>query len=198
MRHRNGATDATPPPGPSSPGPWAVAALCAGAVGLIVVIDLVLQARRWPVLVVGVLDEPAHLATAALLLAALLPSRARRLVPWALAGAVLIDLDHVPLYLWDALAAGAPGRPVTHSLCTVLVLAAVGLRAPRRLRTAFSGLALGVALHLVRDLATGPGAPLWWPAGPASVTVPHPAYLTLMALAAVLAVGRHLRTRRVA
>jgi inner membrane protein len=153
-------------------------------------LDLAQAARHWSVPVVAVLDEPAHLATAALLLAALLPGRARALVPWALAGAVLIDLDHIPLYLWDLLTSDGSGRPVTHSLLTVLVLVCAGLLARTRTRTALLGLALGVALHLVRDLGTGPGVPLLWPLDGRSVLVPYAAYFAAVAAAAVIAAGR--------
>jgi hypothetical protein len=66
-----------------------------------------------------------------------------------------------PHVLWDVGTAG-DGRPVTHSLAFVLVLIAVGLLVPR-LRIAVGGLGVGLLLHLVRDLATGPGAPLLWP-----------------------------------
>jgi inner membrane protein len=142
-----------------------------------------------PLLLLGLLDEPAHLATAWLFLAAFLPGRARALGPWVLVGAVAIDADHVPLYLWDALAAAPGARPVPHSLLTVAVLAAAAVASPR-LRSPLLGLALGVVLHLVRDLATGPGVPLLWPFGPAKVIVPYAVYLLVLAVVAVVAVVR--------
>lgn len=170
--------------------PLVAALLCVAAAGLVGVLDLVAGARYWPIAVNGALDEPAHLLTAGLFLAAFLPWRLRALVPWALAGAVLIDLDHIPLYLWGALAVEPGGRPFTHSLATVLVLAAAGAIARGRARTALLGLALGVVLHLVRDLGTGPGVPLWWPADPHSVIVPYAAYFAALLVACAAAVIR--------
>lgn len=177
-------------------GPVATVLLCLAGVALVGLLDLALQARAWSVPMTAVLDEPAHLATAALLLAALLPRGARSIAPWVLAGAVLIDLDHIPLYLWGALTTDGSGRPVTHSLLTVLVLACGALVARGRARTALLGLSVGVAFHLVRDLGTGPGVPLWWPVVAHRVVVPYAAYATVVACAAVLAIGRRLWRRR--
>jgi inner membrane protein len=155
------------------------------AVAAVLGIDLLLAVRRWPVPIEAVLDEPAHLLTAGLLLLAA-GVRSGRVVAWALAGAVLIDLDHVPLYLGAEVTADG-GRPVSHSLTTVLVLlAAAG--AWRAQRTRLAALALGVVLHGVRDLATGPGVPLLWPLVPESVQMPYAAYLGLL-VAAVAAVA---------
>jgi inner membrane protein len=147
-------------------------------------VDLLLAARRWSVPAEAVLDEPAHLLTAGLLALAV-GVRSGRVLAWVLAGAVLIDLDHVPLYLGAEVTADG-GRPVSHSVTTVLVLlAAAGVW--RAQRTRLAALALGVVLHVVRDLATGPGVPLLWPLLPGSVQMPYAVYLGLLvaALAAV-------------
>jgi inner membrane protein len=40
-------------------------------------------------------------------------------------------------------------------------------------------------LHIVRDIATGPGVPLLWPLLPENFLLPYPVYLALMALSAV-------------
>jgi inner membrane protein len=173
--------------------PWAAAVLCAGGLVLIGLLDLALQARRWSVPMTALLDEPAHVLTAGLLLCAFLPWRARATAPWALAGAVLIDLDHLPLYLWGALTADDSGRPVFHSVATVLALACAGVMSRGRFRTALTGLSLGIGLHLVRDLGTGPGVPLWWPVEAHSVRVPYLAYFVALAGVAALAVGRQIR-----
>jgi hypothetical protein len=45
--------------------------------------------------------------------------------------------------------------------------------------------ALGVALHLLRDLPTG-GAPLLWPLARWPVGYPYPVYLCLLLAAAVM------------
>ncbi|HYY11910.1 MAG TPA: metal-dependent hydrolase [Kineosporiaceae bacterium] len=171
------------------------AALCVAGALLVGLLDAALSGRE-PLLVTAVLDEPAHLLTAGLL-AAVLPGRARAVVPWALAGAVLIDLDHLPFYLWGALSTEGAGRPVTHSLATAAALAAAAaVVASRHLRTALSGFALGVGLHLVRDLATGPGVPLWWPVEDAGVLVPHAWYALVLGVAAAVAGGRQLSHSR--
>ena len=159
------------------------------AVACILTLDLVASAGPWPIAVVGLLDEPAHLLTAWLGLAA---AGARRIQPWALVGAVAIDVDHVPLYLWGGLVAGPGGRPVVHSLVTVVALAAGGLAVPRW-RTVATGLAAGVLLHLTRDVATGPGIPALWPLDGRSVLLPYEVYAGLVATTAVLVVIRNAR-----
>jgi inner membrane protein len=161
--------------------PWAPAvALC--GVGLL---DVVGRWGDWPLPVEGVRDGVAHLLTAWLFLAAV-PNVVARFAGWVLVGAVVIDLDHVPLYVWHMGAVTQDGRPVSHSLVTILVLLALA-GVDRRLRTPLLGLALGVALHLVRDVATGPGIPLAWPVSAANVRVPYAVYvaaITGLALAA--------------
>ncbi|SDC39396.1 inner membrane protein [Geodermatophilus telluris] len=154
-----------------------------GAVAALVAvlgIDRLLALRHWSVPAEALLDEPAHLLTAGLLLAAA-GVRSRRLVLWALAGAVLIDLDHVPLYLGAEVTADG-GRPVSHSVTTVLVLL-VAAGVWRAQRTRLAGLALGVVLHVVRDLASGPGVPLLWPLLPTSAHLPYPVYAGVLVAA---------------
>ena len=154
----------------------------------IVVLDAVAGPRQLPVLAQGLVDEPAHLLTAWLFLTALMPSGTHRLVPWALIGSMAVDVDHIPMYLWGVGTADG-GRPVTHSLGFVIVLLATSLLVPR-LRIPLSGLGIGVLLHLVRDLASGPGVPLLWPAQDERVLVPYAAYVTTLALVTVAAALR--------
>jgi inner membrane protein len=167
----------------------ALAGLCA--------LDAVQAAGAWPVPVVGLLDEPAHLLTAWLALAALglagLRGRPSALLPWVLVGSVALDADHVPLYLWGEPVAHQGSRPVTHAAVTVVVLLLVAALPRARLRTAAVGLAAGVALHLLRDVATGPGVPLLWPLDPVDVRLPYAAYLAVVVVAAGVAVLRGLR-----
>jgi inner membrane protein len=176
--------------------PLVAAVLCGGAALLIGLLDAALAAGREALPVTAALDWPAHVVTAGLFLAALLPERARAIVPWTLFAAVLIDLDHIPFYLWGALSTEDAGRPVTHSLATVIVLAVAAAMGPRRLRTALCGLSLGVCLHLVRDLATGPGVPLWWPVEDDGVLVPYAWYALVLGIATAVAVGRQLSRSR--
>ncbi|MGY1914987.1 metal-dependent hydrolase [Blastococcus sp. SYSU DS0973] len=157
-----------------------------------------IESGRWPLPVVGALDEPAHLLTAWLVVAALGRGRSTREVVWVLAGSVAIDVDHLPSYLgWEGID-GDGSRPITHSLATILALMA--LSAVRRIRTPVRCLAVGVSLHLFRDLATGPGVPLLWPMSPEAVGYPWGAHLAVLsgltALATLLAVRSRQRSRR--
>ena len=163
----------------------------------VLVLD-VLQQRARGILVMGLLDEPAHLATACLVLLAVAgrPWSARHpaFTLAALVSSMAIDVDHLPLY------AGVPhwnagGRPVTHSLLTVLVLGLAGA-ALRRRRPLLWGAAAGVVLHFVRDVATGPGLPLLWPLGSATTRVPHDVYVVVLVLLLVVAAARELPPRR--
>ncbi len=130
----------------------------------------------------GPLDETAHLLTALLLLQGLPTGwRSRFIVP-ALIGSVAIDLDHIPQDLgYGFLTDGTP-RPYTHSLLTIAVLLVLAV-ALRRRRDLLLGLALGLALHFLRDLAegNGSGVALLWPLTDRGYSYPHAAYLGLMA-----------------
>jgi hypothetical protein len=129
-------------------------------VATIAAADYVIKRRHPPWLVIGLLDEPAHLATALLL---------GGRDPVFLVGALLPDLDHVPLVFRDP-ARGDP-RPKTHSIWA----AALGAMVSRRL-------AAGMLAHLARDLALEPGVPLF---GRRHFRVPYAAYalaMTAMAL----------------
>jgi len=168
----------------------------------VVSLDLVTGSRAWSIPQMGLLDEPAHLLTAGLALSATGEER-RKVWLWVLLGAIAIDVDHIPLYLWGAPVAVDGGRPVTHSLTTALFLAAVAAAVPR-VRTAAGALSAGVVLHLLRDAATGPGVPVFWPARPESAFLSHWAYVlvcfTLAAVASARAAvplqqGRHSTSR---
>lgn len=171
------------------PGPWrpTQVPVVFGALTVVPVLDLVRGSRPWPTVVVGLLDEPAHLATTVLVLSAVARTAGSRLWAWALVGSVLIDLDHVPFHLgWDPIVSPV-GRPVTHSL--IVVAALLACAGARRWRTAALGLALGVVSHLLRDLATGPGVPLVWPLSDTGVAVPYAVYWSVLVLAALVALA---------
>lgn len=157
----------------------------------VLVLDLVRTSRNWSLPVLGVLDEPAHLLTAWLAVAAVTArTTSLRSLPWVLAGAVLLDLDHVPLFLGvDAVAATPGGRPVTHSLATLAVLL-LAAAAVRRWRLPLVGFAAGAATQLVRDLSTGPGVPLFWPLAPDSIRLPYLPYLLVLVALTGVAVAR--------
>lgn len=162
-----------------------LAAVCA-AFACIVAIDAV------PALVpatdgfVSNLDDLAHVAVAIIVVVLV---RARGAVAAALiVGGVAIDLDHVPgIAGWSVPNDGA-GRPY-HSLAVVALLLAVAVLAPRA-RGIAAGAAAGVAVHLWRDLSTGPGVPLVWPLSTAMVRLPYSVFACSVLAAAALIVAQ--------
>ena len=143
-----------------------------GSLATIAGADYVIHRRtpRW--LLIGLFDEPAHLATNALLLVNL-PPRPRAFGAGFLAGAVALDADHVPLALAPAHPGAGDARPTTHSLLLVSAAAAIAATLPGRARDAGLGLAAGSLGHLWRDLASGRGAALLWPVSHRHVRVPY-------------------------
>ena len=165
---------------------------------LVVVVDAGRSTRPLSLLLDGVTDEVAHGATAALALLCLYSGstlrRQARLATAALLASVLIDLDHVLLY------AGVPhvaanGRPYSHSGVTVGLLLVLSCAWPRR-RMVLRGAALGVTLHLLRDVATGPGLPIWSSEGSFDLRVPYSWYATALAFFAVIAILRRVARPR--
>jgi membrane-bound metal-dependent hydrolase YbcI (DUF457 family) len=147
--------------------------------------DFVLSRKRPPWILVGFFDEPGHLATAGVALANLRP----RSNEWALgfmAGAVLPDLDHVPLAVSRVHPSVDDPRPVTHCLLAVSPLfVAAWLQEPGPARDALAGAGTGTLAHFARDLAVGTGVPLLQPLSERNLKVPYPLYLgALAALAA--------------
>jgi inner membrane protein len=159
------------------------------AVVAVLVLDLV-RAMDWPVGIMGLLDEPAHLLTAWLVLAAAAVRSPLRAL--ALLAVVGIDLDHIPLFIWDGPTGAEGGRPVSHSLSTVVLLA-VAATVPRW-RTVATWLAAGVLLHFVRDIATSTGLPLLWPVRQENVLLPYWLYVVTLAALAAIATRRRLRS----
>lgn len=166
---------------------------------LVIGLDAIAGWRRWHVLAAGLLDEPAHLATALLVLLAVAGprwlARHRSFTLAACIAAVAIDVDHIPLYARVPHIAVDGGRPFTHSLLTVAVLLLVAL-VFRRSRTVALALGAGVALHLFRDLASGPGVSLFWPFHAAGLHLPYGAYLAVLVAAAAVATVRASTGRR--
>jgi inner membrane protein len=157
---------------------------------LILLLDGAQRAKTWPVPVLGLLDESAHLITAALVLGSAPRAVVRPVWAWVLIGSVAIDIDHLPLYAGVSGFRVDGGRPPSHSLAVVLLLLA-GAAIPS-LRKPLLGLAGGVILHIVRDMATGPGVPLLWPLRPGNVLMPYLVYVALMVLSTV---GSTIRSR---
>ncbi len=151
------------------------------ALALILAADALLSQYDFARPAEALLDEPAHLATAFLLLAALPVPRVRPFLLGAALGAVGIDGDHLPgEFGWNIITRGT-GRPVTHSLATCGALLLLARALPGPARTATVGAACGVLAHFVRDMGTG-GVPLLWPVSKRRVRVPYGVYLaTLLA-----------------
>ena len=156
----------------------------------------------------GLLDEPAHLATALIMLGAL--ARIRGALPdqrfgWTmLACSVLMDLDHLPLEFGSAALTNGTPRPYTHALWFTVVLALAwatarylvprsGRSRPATLEFVLAGAAWGVSAHFVRDIATAPMS-FWWPVTDAAVEVPYWWYA--VALAVIIAIGPVRRGQR--
>jgi inner membrane protein len=159
--------------------------------GLVFGVDLLwsLTALSTGGLAYGLADEFAHLATCAILLLAAVQTGSLRpsvrFVTAALLASVAIDIDHIPGYLGSHLLTGSLPRPYSHSMLLAAALLALGWAWPRRRARELSfGIGFGVSAHLLRDLATGPGAPLAWPISSAVVTLPYAAYGALLAVAA--------------
>jgi inner membrane protein len=157
---------------------------------IVFAIDAFFRRRKPPLLIDGLLDESAHAATDAVLLGALAGRRTAGLLPGSLLGAVLLDLDHVPVLLgrrWLT----RPGmlRPYPHALASAAVPAAAAALAPRRYRGVLLAAAFGVLTHLLRDMATG-GLALYWPVSRRRVAIPYPAYAALLLAAAAVAARR--------
>jgi inner membrane protein len=151
----------------------------------------------------ALIDEPAHLATCAVALLALVAAGAplsRRFAAAALLASTAIDVDHLPGYLGShLLMAPSMPRPYSHSVLTIALLLGLGLYLRGDRREISFGLAFGVAAHLCRDLATGPGVPLLWPLSAAPATVPYGVYaavLLIVGAGVVVSVRHGLRRRR--
>jgi membrane-bound metal-dependent hydrolase YbcI (DUF457 family) len=145
-----------------------------------------LLSRLPPRPISGVVDEAAHLATGAVVLAAW-PAPEHDFEGGLAAGSVLIDADHVP-ELWGRGWLRPPGaRPVPHSLVTP----GLALWRAERTRSGFArGVAVGLAGHLLRDLATGTtGVALLWPLTRRPFRIRYRTYTALLALLAGVAAG---------
>ena len=137
----------------------------------------------------GLVDEPAHLATCAIVVLALAALAGSwppgRFVATALISSVAIDLDHIPGYLGAHFLTGSLPRPYTHGVLLVAALLLLSRAVSgRQLRQVLLGVAFGVAAHLLRDLATGPGVGLLWPLTETPIELPHAVYATVLLAAA--------------
>jgi hypothetical protein len=158
---------------------------------VVAVADLLLWKTDLPLLGDGLLDEVAHVATALVLVAVVAPVVSRDFLIGLMVGAVLIDVDHVPVHFgWTGLEPGT-SRPYPHSLLTLAVVAVTALIAAGRARIVLAGAAIGLAAHFFRDLAepgqNGAGVMLLWPLSDHPFLIPYPVQAGVLAVAATLA-----------
>lgn len=160
--------------------------------GLILSVDAILASEHVGVLQFGLLDEPAHISTAAIALLGAVGLQRMFDHPewtvWSFVFSMAIDIDHIPGIMGFS---DSPhhGRPITHSLISPLVLGFIWLATDRR-NAMVSGAATGVLLHFLRDIATGPGLPLLWPASRTHFRLPHRAYAGALGILALIATAR--------
>jgi inner membrane protein len=142
----------------------------------------------------AVLDESAHLATAGLVLVLLRRTR-RGFIVAALIATVAIDIDHLPAELGSRFLTMGTPRPYGHSLVGIGAIVLAALAVIRR-RDVVAGVALGLIVHLGRDLATGSGVSLLWPFDDEVFRVAYPIYLGSVGLVALLGLVRLGSTSR--
>lgn len=152
----------------------------------------------------ALIDEPAHMATALVVLGAICrfrgsPPDAR--FGWTmLACSVLIDVDHLPAEFGSNAFTHSTPRPYTHALWTVLVLILAwaiarhrahrsGRPRPATSELVLAGAAWGLSAHFLRDIATAPMS-LWWPLSDMPVQVPYWWYVLTLLLIIVLGSAR--------
>ncbi len=185
---------------------WVAAAAAKRWVGALLALYVFATDRLtgWPAMnfgMRGLLDEPAHLATALVILGALIRLRGslpdQRFGLTMLACSVLIDLDHLPDEFGSEVLTNGTPRPYTHALWTVIALTLgwvvtrflvlrSGRSRPATVELILAGAACGLAAHFVRDIATAPMS-FWWPVTDLAVEVPYRWYM--LALAVFIAIG---------
>lgn len=170
----------------------AIAALAA-----ILLVDRWLGSGTHALLPTGIADETAHVLTMALILGAWPGAIGARFVAGALIGAVVIDLDHLPLILGSDLLTRETNRPLTHGLLIVVLVAGLALLLPPRWRPFALGVAVGLMAHYFRDMATSTaGVPLLWPLAMTGFTIPYSWYVGLLICLAGLTMWKMRRGRR--
>lgn len=162
---------------------------------VILFIDVVLLATG-RLAIHGAADETAHVLTALLWGSLALSAGLPVLLPVVALGGMFPDLDHIPMILVGMTSLPGSSRSVLHTLLVILIfLALAGMH--RRWRWVWGSLALGVASHLVRDMATGTVI-LFWPLSGHPFTIPYLAYMGTLAVCVALPTfaPRHARTPR--
>jgi LexA-binding, inner membrane-associated putative hydrolase len=162
-------------------------------VACIAIADLLIWRWRAPYAIEALFDEPAHLATGLVALAAFGLWFEGPVLLAVLIGSVLIDVDHVPHVLGSGILEHGVPRPYTHSLGTILVVvAALAWLRNRQARRFTTVVALALAVHFVRDAAEpgGPGVSLLWPLSDHGFTIAYGWYAGAIAVLAAVALRR--------
>lgn len=132
----------------------------------------------------GTADETAHLLTALLWGVLALSAGLPVLLPIVALGGMFPDLDHIPMFLVGMKSLPGSSRSVLHTLLVILVFLALAWL-HRRWRWFWGSMALAVASHLGRDMATGTVI-LLWPLSGRPFTIPYLAYMGILVLCVVL------------
>jgi inner membrane protein len=151
---------------------------------LILFIDRWLFSEPHMLLATGIADETAHLSTMVILLLAFPLLRNIGFIAGCLVGSVMIDLDHIPLYLGSDILTEATNRPFTHGFLTMGFVLAIAMVAAKPWRSIGLGLVAGLAAHFLRDMATSTaGVPLLWPIANTGFLLPYPLYIAVLTAA---------------
>jgi inner membrane protein len=153
-----------------------------GTLMAILMLDLFADQRPLSLPVAGLIDELAHVGTTLLALSVLRPPVTRPFAVAALAAGVLIDVDHLPHVLGHFVVGrevSRDGQWLLHSVPTVAIGLALAWCLTGDRRRVGLGVAFGVAIHLIRDLATG-GTPFFWPVVDHRLIVPYEIYAILL------------------
>jgi inner membrane protein len=164
--------------------PWRRLAFGGGLLVLILGIDHWLLGGPHTLLATGIADETAHLSTMVIFLLAFSRLGHAGFIVGCLVGSVAIDLDHLPLFLGSNLLTEQTNRPFTHGLLTIAIVLALSVVARGTWKYVGLGLAVGLAAHFLRDIATSTaGVPLLWPIATTGFMLPYPLYAAALASA---------------
>jgi inner membrane protein len=158
----------------------------ATALTTILAADLCIDRLEPPWLLSGLFDEPAHLATAVLVLANLRAPGPAWAAGYAI-GSVAVDADHLPLVPVRHTIRRETPRPPAHTLLTPLGVAACAAFGREAARKALLGAAAGTCAHFLRDLATGSGLAPLQPFSRWRAQLPRAGYYALAGLLAARA-----------
>lgn len=161
--------------------PWHVWS-AGGSVIVIAYLDIFIRGVQ-QLAIHGLADEIAHALTGYLLVSLLIILGVPLSLPAAVLGSVIIDLDHIPEVLGWIPPPDETTRFITHSMATVAMVAAIGLF-DRKRRSVWFSVAVGITLHLIRDMATGT-VRFWWPISPDVHHVDYSLYAFVLGIAGV-------------